>query len=251
MGGEPEGLTEGLQGVVRRYAPGLRPPDVVRLLTVLSDAEGQVRASGNTRLAVEVLLLRWAMMSRTVELEEVIRALGGGTGEGGRGTSGAGRITAPPAQLRDATPSRSTPPVPHPPSPVPEKGPLTLDRLRELWPRVIADARTQSQMFGALLAATEVASVEGTTVTIRLLEDNPVHAQGIERQRDALAQLMARYLTTPARVALASPASGAAPRARPVRLTEDAARAERLTRLRASDASLSAAVDALDLELLE
>ena len=44
MGGEPEGLTEGLQGVVRRYAPGLRPPDVVRLLTVLSDAEEIGRA---------------------------------------------------------------------------------------------------------------------------------------------------------------------------------------------------------------
>src|SRR5438034_9797468 len=30
MGGEPEGLTEGLQGLVRRYAPALPPPDVVR-----------------------------------------------------------------------------------------------------------------------------------------------------------------------------------------------------------------------------
>src|SRR5438034_6083995 len=75
MGGEPEGLTEGLQGLVRRYAPALPPPDVVRMLTVLSETEVPLRASGNMRLAVEVLLLRWAMMSRTVELEEVIRAL--------------------------------------------------------------------------------------------------------------------------------------------------------------------------------
>src|SRR2546426_3939772 len=121
MGGEPEGLTEGLQGLVRRYAPALPPPDVVRMLTVLSETEVPLRASGNMRLAVEVLLLRWAMMSRTVELEEVIRALGGGTGEGGRGTSGAGRTAAAAVQVRDATPSRSTPPVPHPPSPVPAK----------------------------------------------------------------------------------------------------------------------------------
>ncbi|PYO62641.1 MAG: DNA polymerase III subunit gamma/tau [Gemmatimonadetes bacterium] len=251
MGGEPEGLTEGLQGLVRRYAPALPPPDVVRMLTVLSETEVPLRASGNMRLAVEVLLLRWAMMSRTVELEEVIRALGGGTGEGGRGTSGAGRTAAAPVQLRDAAPSPGTPPVPRPTSPVPEQGSLTLDRLRALWPRVVADARAQSQLLGALLAATEVAAVEGTTVTIRLLEDNAVHAQGIERQRDALVQLVGRYLTVPARVAFAGPASGAAPRPRPVRLTEDAARAERLTQLRASDASLNAAVDALDLELLE
>src|SRR5207247_398766 len=102
MGGEPEGLTEGLQGLVRRYAPALPPPDVVRMLTVLSETEVPLRASGNMRLAVEVLLLRWAMMSRTVELEEVIRALGGGTGEGGRGTSGAGRTAAAPVQVRGA-----------------------------------------------------------------------------------------------------------------------------------------------------
>src|SRR5205809_6504836 len=166
MGGEPEGLTEGLQGLVRRYAPALPPPDVVRMLTVLSETEVPLRASGNMRLAVEVLLLRWAMMSRTVELEEVIRALGGGTGEGGRGTSGAGRTAAAPVQLRDAAPSPGTPPVPRPTSPVPEQGSLTLDRLRALWPRVVADAREQSQLLGALLAPTAVAAVEGTTVAI-------------------------------------------------------------------------------------
>src|SRR5881628_3091066 len=44
MGGEPEGLTEGLQGLVRRYAPALPPPDVVRMLTVLSETEVPLRA---------------------------------------------------------------------------------------------------------------------------------------------------------------------------------------------------------------
>ena len=38
---------------------------------------------------------------------------------------------------------------------------------------------------------------------------------------------------------------------RPPRLTEEGARAERLKTLRAQDPSLNAAVDALDLELLE
>src|SRR6266513_3975371 len=85
LGGAPEGLTEGLQELVRRYAPRLPAPDVVRLLTVLSEAEVQIRGSGNARLAVEVLLLRWAMMDRTVELGEVLRALGSGTREEGRG----------------------------------------------------------------------------------------------------------------------------------------------------------------------
>jgi len=148
-------------------------------------------------------------------------------------------------------PAPVAPPVPRPSSPVPEAGPLTLDRLRALWPQIVSDARASSQLLGALLATTEVAAVEGTTATIRLLEDNPVHAEGIERQREALARLVGRYVIGPVRVVFAGPAGAAPLRARPVRLTEDAARADRLTRLRASDPALNAAVDALDLELLE
>ena len=55
------------------------------------------------------------------------------------------------------------------------------------------------------------------------------------------------------RVKIAAPDAGAAPsRAeRPERMTEERATAERLKTLRAKDPTLSAAVDALDLELLE
>src|SRR5256712_7464326 len=84
LGGEPEGLTEGMQALVRKYRSLLPAPDVVRLLAVLSEMELQINSSGNTRLAVELPLLRWAMMARTVELEEVIRALGRESGKGER-----------------------------------------------------------------------------------------------------------------------------------------------------------------------
>ncbi len=235
-------------------APSLPPPDVVRLLTVLSEAEGQIRGSGNARLAVEVLLLRWAMMDRTIELGEVIKALG--KRDAGSGMRDAGTAPGTPPVMRDAGsskgPTHPASPISHPDVPVSrEPGPLTLDRLRALWPQIVSDARASSQLLGALLATTEVAAVEGTTATIRLLEDNPVHAEGIERQREALARLVGRYVIGPVRVVFAGPAGAAPLRARPVRLTEDAARADRLTRLRASDPALNAAVDALDLELLE
>src|SRR5512144_1171190 len=91
LGGEPEGLTEGMQTVIRKYCSVLPAPDIVRLLTVLSSMETQLRSSGHPRLVVELLLLRWAMMDRTVEIGEVIRALGAeGTGEGGGGGGGGG-----------------------------------------------------------------------------------------------------------------------------------------------------------------
>src|SRR5881397_2381390 len=246
VGGEAEGMTEGLQALVREHADRLPPADIVRLLTMLGEMEVQLRASGNQRLIVEVLLLRWAMMDRTVELEAVIKALGKelGKGEGGRGTSGSTPV------LRDAAPAS---PVPPPPSPalVPQKGPPELDRLRALWPRIIEDARARSPLLGALLAVTEVAVVQGATVGIRLLDTNAVHAEGIERQRDALAQLVGRYVTEPVRVTLEGAGSGERSPQRATRMTEEGAGQEGLGAWRAKDPSLSAAVDALALELLE
>jgi DNA polymerase-3 subunit gamma/tau len=268
VGGEPDGLTEGLQALVRQHATRLPPADVVRLLTVLGEIEGQLRGSGNQRLAVEVLLLRWAMMDRTVEIGEVIKALGKEPVERpGKGEEGRGKADAP--VLRDSAPNT---PFPLPPSPAvspavpPERGPLTLERLRGLWPCIVADARAKSPLLGALVADTEVAAVEGGMVGIRLLDTNPVHAEGIERQREALAQILGRYVAPPVRVQVVTSGeraeagaggagggggAGDAPGARPGRLTEEGARQERLRALRAKDPGLSAAVDALDLELLD
>jgi len=256
VGGEPQGMTDGLTALVRRYAPALPAPDVVRLLTVLGEVEQQIRTSGSVRLLVEVLLLRWAMMGRTVELEEVINALKGKGEEGrGKGTSSAGNPAPPlppPPQLRDAAPAPAVP-VPLPPSPVPaEKGPLTLDHVRAVWPQLTVDARAKSPILGALVAAAEAIAVDDTVVTIRLRDDNPVHAEGLERQRDVLAQLAGRYVNGAVRFRLGAAAPDTqVPRARPARLTEDTARVERLAHLRGKDPSLDAAVDALDLELLE
>jgi hypothetical protein len=131
----------------------------------------------------------------------------------------------------------------------PERGPVTLERLRALWPRIVEDARREKPMLGALLPAVEVAAVDGTTLVVRALE--PVHTEGLERQRDALALLVGRYLTEAVRITFEAAAGAAPSRPRPTRLTQDGARAERLKTLRAQDPGLNAAVDALDLELLE
>ena len=126
LGGTPEGLTEGLGAVVREYAPRLPPGEVVRFLALLSEAEAQMKHAGNLRLAVELLLMRWTMLDRTVELSEVIKALGGkGIGDEGLGTGGknleigdkglgiGGKLAAPAPQLRDVV---SQSPSPNPPT---------------------------------------------------------------------------------------------------------------------------------------
>jgi len=252
MGGQPQGLTEALESVVRRYAPALPTADLVRLLTTLSEMEGQIRGSGHAQLAVELLLLRWALMSRTVELEQVIRSLGG-SAERRSGGAG-GQPNAPVSAARSAAPPN------RPSAEVSEPGPATVDRLRSLWPRIVADARAKSPMLGTLVSETEVAAVEGSVVRLRLKDANPTHAEGLERQRETLRQIVTRYVEAPVTISLqpssappvtGSPASPAAPTPRPQRLTEESARAERLNRLRERDPRLNAAADAFDLELLE
>src|SRR5207248_7667292 len=99
LGGKPEGFTEATLALIERYRSPLPAPDVVRLLAVLSEMEPQLRSSGNTRLTVELLLLRWAMMSRTVELQAVIAALGKREAGGGSREAGSGAATPP--VLRD------------------------------------------------------------------------------------------------------------------------------------------------------
>jgi DNA polymerase-3 subunit gamma/tau len=250
VGGQAEGLTEGMQAVIRTYGSVLPAPDVVRLLTVLGEMEERVRRSGNPRLAVELLLLRWAMMDRTVEIGQVLDAL---RGVGQSDSRTVGQNPRNPPVLRDvapATPSSPDSPTVRP-SDRPTTGPLSLDHLRSVWPQIVVDARAKAPMLGSLLAEAQVTAVEGTVVLLR--PANAGHAEGLERQRDLLAQVIGRYVTQPVRVKLAGAGSAerAAAAPRPVRLTEERANAERLKGLRAKDPTLNAAVDALDLELLE
>ena len=263
LGGRAEGLTEGLQAVVQARAAELPPADVVRLLAALGQAEPLIRQSGNPRLAVELLLLRWAMMDRTVELESVLRALDGGAADpGSRGEPGPTparpRRTAPSpppgggpsAVLRDAGPAPAVPaPRVAPGAPAAERGALALERLRELWPRISGSARTSSPMLGTLLAGSDVAAVDGAVVTVRA--GDAAHLEGLTHKQEAIAALIAPWVEGAVRVRIGAPAPAADTPPRATRLTPRAADAERLKVLREKDPTLSAAVDALDLELME
>ena len=241
VGGQPEGLTEGLMGVVREYAPQLPPADIVRLLTILSDSEERLSRSANQRLLVEVLLLRWAMLDRTVELSEVLDALKDG-----------------PSQKKPVEPNgpSAQPPI-RPSSPPGKKLEPTLENVRAVWAQVVQDARAKTPVLGSLLAEAQVVAVEGRIVTLR--PGHAVHAEGLERQREIIAQMLGQYISEAPRVAIVAGGVGGGGGGGgrggggggPDRITPAGASAERLKSLRAKDPTLSAAVDALDLELLE
>ena len=247
VGGQPEGLTEGLMALVREYAPQLPPADIVRLLTILGESEERLSRSANQRLLVELLLLRWAMLDRTVELSEVIDAIKGGTPAPPRAAP------SPPSQSPPlySPPSSSPPPSSPPPySPAGQKLEPILENVRAAWPNIVAEARAKTPLLGSLLSEAEAIAVEGRIVTIR--PGNAGHSEGLERQRDTIGQAIGRFISEAPRVKIAgADASGGGKSPAPERMTEERAIAERLKSLRAKDPTLSAAVDALDLELLD
>jgi DNA polymerase-3 subunit gamma/tau len=262
VGGEPEGLTEGMATTLKAYAPKFSTGDVVRLLSMLAESEGQIRHSGNQRLVVELLLLRWALLDQTVQLAEVIRALGEpGTGTGAPTPATRGPAPSPssrPRELRDSAPPAPPPltattaaPAPAAPPVLTERGALTLERARQIWPGVVEQSRFTSPLLPTLLADSEVAGVREGVVVLRIAA---AHRDGIERKRESITRLLEPYFTGPVRIdleAVAAPAPVGNMAAPPARLTEATANAERLRVLRAKDPTLSAAVDALDLEILE
>jgi DNA polymerase-3 subunit gamma/tau len=253
LGGEPEGMTDAMQQLVKQYGSRLPAPDVLRLLTVLGSMESQLRSSGQPRLVVEILLLRWAMMDRTVEIGEVLDALKGvgklesGDKVGKLESRNVGMGQTPPV-LKDVAPAQHSN-IPTFQHSSPEKGPLTLERLQSLWGSIVAQARTSSPMMGTLLADTEIRSVANDTVTLA----SAGHAEGLEHKRDAIGKLLAQWVSGPVKIKVeaGSGARDPGPANRPQRLTEATANAERLKLLRAKDPSLGSAVDALDLELME
>ncbi|HWZ28674.1 MAG TPA: DNA polymerase III subunit gamma/tau [Gemmatimonadales bacterium] len=254
VGGEPEGLTEGMAVTLQTYAPRFSTGDVVRLLALLTESEGQIRHSGNQRLVVELLVLRWTLLDQTVQLAEVIRALGD---PGAPAARPRGPVPPPPApapaptrppELRDSG-RGPAPPATSLREPA-ERGALTLERARAVWPSVIEQSRAASPLLPTLLADSEVTAAGEGVVVLRIAG---AHREGVERKRDSITRMLEPHFAGPVRLdlesAAAAPAGNATPG--PKRLNETSANAERLRVLRAKDPTLSAAVDALDLELLE
>ncbi|HEU0051544.1 MAG TPA: DNA polymerase III subunit gamma/tau, partial [Longimicrobium sp.] len=101
-GGEPEAVRLDLRPAVVEMAHRFSKGDLLRMLSQVAelDADGRFRKSGDQRILIELLLLRFAYMESTVSLEDVLNALGGGGGGGGGtggngGGGGGGRPSAP------------------------------------------------------------------------------------------------------------------------------------------------------------
>jgi len=225
--------------------------EFARLLKVFADIEPSLVRSGTPRLIVETVLLRWAMMDRTVELEAV---LGGGQGgrrgqeeQGGQG----GRRNSPAevAQQSSSTRTPSAPSVPNSPIALSDLSvEFTLAGLTDAWPHLMAAARQQSRFLSEALATATITEVAPPVVWLAA-EGNPTLAEGLQHQLKAVEGLIGKLVGSSVQVRMAAEKETAEPRVK--RLSEGQARAERLRILRTKDPTLEAAAEGLDLEALE
>jgi DNA polymerase-3 subunit gamma/tau len=116
-GADAAEVRDDLRGVMAALAGRFAAGDLLRMLAQVAelDADGRFRKSGEQRILIELLLLRFAYLERTVTLEEVLAAVAGNGGASAAppGNASGGRARPPQprrtALLRPGRPLRAAP----------------------------------------------------------------------------------------------------------------------------------------------
>lgn len=304
LGGEAPDISDGMREALAVRRGRLSPGDLLRMLNALAELEPRFRKSGQQQLLLETLLVRLALMDRTLALEEVLRGIGGSGGGGSvaRETPPPAPRTVPPAPkvpnvaapvaapprgsapnaaaaaplavppVRDSAQAiapvaradaRPATPVPVPP-PVVERPPASVqpsagrlpaidaNALTERWDDVVNQLRAhgRNMLATALSETTPVAVSASGAVTLQLDAPDEIKSQALESGKADILAAIQSFFTGAERVNIRANANGK-PAAAPQRITDESVRADRVTALRKKDPILGAAVDALDLDLVE
>jgi DNA polymerase-3 subunit gamma/tau len=236
-GAAPEGLTEVMRAAIEAVREVLLPADTVRMLAMLSEAEAAIRRSASARLVVETLLLRWTLMDRVVEIEQMLK--------------GSPQLSAISRQSPAVQPS-SRPAVARPQSPTPNPQPLSLETLRAAWPDILAAAGERSRLLGQALAVTAPVAAARGEIRLSAGGDQGMLIEGVRRQIGAVEELLSARFLEPVKVLLVvEDRPEDAPARPPKRMTSEVLRAERLERIRRMDPALDTAANELDLEIVD
>ena len=279
LGGVPPDVSERTREALVARRDAFTAGDLLRMLSAITELEPRFRKSGQQQLLLEALLVRFALLDRTVTLENVLRGLGGEGSGGGSEPAPAPRREAavrrdpPPAPVRRSSAAdapRSAPPAASPATkgtvdaPVRQQpadvivtpdgrratSPPDLNQIVGRWEDVAVALRAAGRSVAAtaLEHAEPVAVNARGDVTIGLDEPNPIYEQALEAVKGELVPILQRWFTGVGRVAIRATGGSAPP---PTRLTDEMVRSERLGALRRRDPVLGAAIDALDLDLVD
>jgi len=289
LGASSVELSERARTALAERTSRFSAPDLLRMMSALGELEPQFRKSGQQQLLLETLLVRFALLDRTVAIEDVLRGLddGGGTrGMAGGARSSAsspalgGATTRSPSQSRGApasegaataaSPAARPPdrPVASPPpvrdrAPAPTDGPAarsttsssdaarlpTINVVTERWDDVVTAVRATRMVLAPFLEQAVPAAISANgLLTVRA--DDEAAADALETGKVDVLAVVRTFFPAVERITIARP-EGAAAAGAPRRVTEEEIRAQRVASLRKRDPVLGAAIDALDLELLD
>lgn len=233
-------LREDIRTAFMDRAGGFEPTDLVRMLAASAELEnsGSLRRSANPRVLVEMLLLRLSYFDRTVDLEELIGALGGSPppgGGAGRGSSGSERVAADEAPVeRGAVPEVASPAA----------------TVQEAWARWLDSGQGVPRGLAAFLRASTVAEADDGVIQVNVV---PGPAEDRIAQTGVLAQIaegLSPYLGRTVRLEVLVGSGGETPLA-DKRITTEEVKKDTLKALYREEPRLKRAVQELDLELME
>ena len=294
LGSQAVEVSERARAALVERKTRLSPADLLRMLSALAELEQRFRKSGQQQLLLETLLVRFALLDRTVTIEDVLRELGeGGPSGGGSRSSGApaaspsrsaetprGSFGEPPRRtLADAAPAdRPAPPPPvvrdHGLGPRPSASATAsatatatlapprprvtpsataavpnINVVAERWDDIIASVRSNRVLLAPFVEQAVPSAISASgSLTIRAEETSA--GEALEAGINDLLNAVQTLFPAVQRVIVAKP-EGAAPTTPPRRVTEEEIRTQRVASLRKQDPVLGAAIDALDLELLD
>lgn len=287
LGAKPADLSELMLAALEASKGRFTPPDLLRMLHISVELEPHFRRSSQQQLLFETLLVRFALLDRTVDLEEVLKALPGGSGSAERPSERlaarvsertldrpADRSAAPrmrdveprmlaeptrpvamaatPTIRLDAAAARPVPPAPtvvlaDAPAPIPPMQPIELNRLAGRWDDVVEAVRASGRGLVASSLAEAIPANVSNGVVTIQVASEALGA-AIERASDTvLGALRASFSGVQQIVIVCAERTQATQK----RMTEGDVIAHRVATLRKGAPLLDAAFDTLDLRLIE
>ncbi len=290
-----------------RFAAG----DLLRMLNAVAELEPKFRKSSQQQILLETLLVRFALLDRTLDIEAALRGMGGSSGGSGAErpsvprppapgpVPGGRRVDGPPARetpapvpsaaeparpkaqtpaatthgrprLEDSAPvvtatrvsAPPTPALPQAAHPAAQASPATatnvvqgpvktldLNAVVERWDDTLVALRRDRPMIAGLL---EHAIPSGVTANgvLTLQLDNGALPDGLVKRSNELTDALAPHIPGITRLIVRAP-EGKTRGLPPKRLTAESVKSDTLNSLRKRDPVLSAAIETLELDLLD
>lgn len=287
LGGEPGEISDRARAALAERRGRLSSGDLLRILSALGELEPRFRRSTQQQLLLETALVRFALLDRTVAIEDVLKGFGGPPGSGAMRPAvkppTAGRLPTDPSPRRAAETPASVervrepgPPVDRPTRPAPATRAATvvaetavaepqpvrpegrasravsasdLNAVAGAWDDMVAGVRRERPFIATLLEQALPVGTSGSGV-LTLQVETPAVQEGLMAKSAEAVVAMSHWFAGLQRVAVRFAGDITSTAAAP-RMTVETVRSETLAALRRRNPVLDAAIDSLDLDLVD